>query len=137
MEHLKVLDLFACTGKLDRLAGHGTHAQRRTAAGITVELGEDNAGNAERLVKRGGHVDRVLTRHRVHHQQDLRRLAGGADLFKFRHQLLVNVQTTGGIENHVIVAVILRVGNGRLGDLHGIFGAHLKDGNHRLLADDL
>ena len=39
--------------------------QRRAAAGVAVELGQDHAVDGQRLVERLGHADRVLTGHRV------------------------------------------------------------------------
>ncbi len=38
------VQLFAGAGKLDRLARHRAHRERRAAAGIAVELGQDYAG---------------------------------------------------------------------------------------------
>ena len=52
--------------------------QRRAAAGIAVELGQDHAVEFQRFVERLGAVDRVLAGHAVDHQVDLvRRRTGG------------------------------------------------------------
>ena len=45
----------------DRLDG-----EARAAAGVAVELGEDDARDAHAFVERLGDVDGVLTRHGVH-----------------------------------------------------------------------
>ena len=60
MERLEVVELFAGAGELDRLAGDFAEAERRAAARIAVELGQDRAGDAQCLVKMRGDADRLL-----------------------------------------------------------------------------
>ena len=128
MEGLEVVELLAGTHKFDRLAGDRPDRQRRAAAGIAVELGEDDPVDAEGLIERLGDVDGVLAGHRVDHQQDLIRMDRLFDPLKLLHQHLVDVQTAGGIEDNEIVAVVLRVPEGRLGNLNRIGLTHLEDG---------
>ena len=49
MKRFEVLQLFADAGELDRLAGDGFHAQGRAAAGVAIELGQNRAGDVQRL----------------------------------------------------------------------------------------
>ena len=74
IEHLEAVDLLADAGELDRRAGDLPHRQRRAAARVAVELGQDDAGQRQRLLERLGGVDRVLALHRVDHEQRLDRL---------------------------------------------------------------
>ncbi len=43
VEGLQSLQFFSCAHKLDGLAGHRLHAQRRSAAAVTVHLCENGA----------------------------------------------------------------------------------------------
>ena len=74
VEYLQILELFAGAGKFDGLAGDCLDRQRRTASGVAVELGDDDARDLEQLVEALGNVDRVLTGHGVDDEQDLVRL---------------------------------------------------------------
>ena len=51
MEDLDVLQLLAGADELDRLTGDGLDGQGRAAAGVAVELGEDDAVDVEGLVE--------------------------------------------------------------------------------------
>ena len=51
-----------------------------------------------------GHVDRVLAGHRIGHKQRLVRRRGLAHGRDFEHQLFVDVQPPGGIEDDDVVA---------------------------------
>ena len=62
---------------------------------------------------------------------------GGLDGLELVHELLVDMQAARGVEKHHVVAVILRVADGLLGDMDGIALPHLKDGDVELTADDL
>ena len=80
VERLEVVELLAGTGEEDRLADDFLHRQRGTAARVAVDLGEDHAVEADRLVERVGDVDRFLTGHRVDDEQRVVRLHRVADL---------------------------------------------------------
>ena len=62
---------------------------------------------------------------------------GGLDGLELVHELLVDMQAARSVEKHHVVAVILRVADGLLGDMDGIALPHLKDGDVELTADDL
>ena len=137
MEHLQLVQLFAHTGKFDGLAGDRAHRQGRAAPGVAVQLGQHDAVDAQRLVEGGGHVDRVLPGHGVHHQQDFLRGHRRLDVFQLVHQLLVDVQPAGGIQNHIVVAVIPGVSHRLFGDVHRVCRAHLKHRDAGLLPHHL
>ena len=56
---------FAEADELYGRAGNFADGKRRAAAGVAVKLGENDAGEAEALVKFSGGADRVLTDHGV------------------------------------------------------------------------
>ena len=137
MEGLDHVQLLAGADELDGLARRRADGERRAAPGVAVQLGEQHTVNAQRLVEGGGGVDRVLTGHGVHHQHDLAGLHRRLDPLELVHQRLVDVESSGGIQHHHVVAVILRVANGLLGNLHRVDLPHLKDGEIQLRANHL
>ncbi len=64
---------FARAHELHRRARHLADGKRRAAARVAVELRQDDAGQAEPLVKFARGADRVLPDHGVRHEQDFRR----------------------------------------------------------------
>ncbi len=60
---------FAQAYELYRRAGHFADGKRRAAARVAVELGENDAGEAEAFVKFAGGTDRVLPNHGVGDEQ--------------------------------------------------------------------
>ena len=119
MEFLDRVHFLAKADEFDRLAGDGAHRKRRTAAPVAVHTGQDHAGDADLPVELLGHIDRVLSGKTVNHQQRLARACGVADGLHLFHQLFVDVQTTGGIEQIDIIATQRRLLFGPFGDLHG------------------
>ena len=64
----------------------------RTAAGIAVGLGEDDAVDADRFVEGLGDVHGVLTGHGVHDQQSLVHGDSLFDLDQLLHQHFIDLQ---------------------------------------------
>ena len=100
MEFLQPIQLFTDTNKLDRDASHSLNAECCSAASIAVQLGENHAIQFQSVIKRLGTVDRILTGHRIANQQSLVRSNAAVNLLQLFHQRRVDVQTTGGVENH-------------------------------------
>ena len=79
---------------------------------------EHDAGEVEPLVEAFRQIDRVLAGERVGDEQYLVRIGGAAHLGRFAHQLLVEGEAAGGVEQHHVVTAeprrLLRAG----GDLH-------------------
>jgi len=120
MEHFQIVQLFAGALELDGLAGDAQHRKCRTAAGIAIGLGQDDAVDANRLVEGLGNIHSVLACHGIHHQQRLVHGDSFLDLHELLHQDLVDLQTAGGIQDHNVVAVIPGVGQRLAGDLRGL-----------------
>ena len=59
------------------------------------------------------------------------------DIFKLGHQRFVNVETTGGVDKDIIIAVVFRIVHGVFGDFNGVNRTHFEHGNVDLFADDL
>ncbi len=104
MEGLEGIGLFADAEELDGLAGDVTDGEGRAAAGVAVHLGEDDAGEAEALVKVCGGVDGVLAGHGVGDEENL---AGVEELFEalhLAHQVFVDVEAAGGVDDEGVAA---------------------------------
>ncbi len=100
---------FADADKLYRLADNLFDRQSRTAACVAVHLGQDNAGDADTLVKNFCRTNRVLPGHRVGDKQNFDRLGLGLDLLELDHQLVVDVQTAGRVDHQRVKAHLVRV----------------------------
>ena len=68
MEGFQAVELFAHADEFDRLAGDVVYRQRRAAARIAIQLGQNNPGQRQRLAKCLGSVDRILAGHGIHYE---------------------------------------------------------------------
>ena len=99
VELLEGVELLAGRREGDRPADDLLDRQRRAAAGVAVELGQDHAVELERLVERLGRGDRVLAGHGV---DDEERVVGSialGDLPDLVHHLVVDGQAAGGVDD--------------------------------------
>ena len=109
MERLQRLDLFTGADELDRLTAHFADGQRRTTAGIAIELGQHRPGNAYLLMESTGQFSRFLANHRIHHQQHLIGLHSGANSHHLPHHFGVDLKATGGVDQKGVVPLRLRL----------------------------
>ena len=107
---VEVGELLARRREHDRPAGDRAYGQRRTAAGVAVELGEHDAGEVDALEERLGRDDGVLADHRVDDEQHLVGIDRGADVGGLLHQLFVDAEATGGVDDHDVVQRAPRLG---------------------------
>jgi hypothetical protein len=122
---------------LPGLAGDLLDGKGGATARIAVELGEDDAVELELFVEDFGGVDGVLTGHGVEDEVDLLRADGLGDFLQFVHQLFVDGQAPGGVENDYIAVCFLRGDDAIAADFHCVLVAALGvNGNTNLLADD-
>ena len=77
--------------------------QRRTTAGVAVELGEHDAVVPDAVEERLGGGDGVLADHRVDDEQHLVGLHGVADVGGLLHQLGVDAEAAGGVDDDDVV----------------------------------
>ena len=125
MEHVDGLHLLARTHKLDGLGDDGTDGQGSTTAGVTVELGQHHAVEVQTVVELLGGVHGVLTGHRVDHEERLIGVDGLLQPTDLVHHLLVDGQTTGGIDDDHVVRLLLGLADSVLGNLHHVLVAFL------------
>src|SRR3954467_7857912 len=104
VEAFEVAELLAGGGEQDRLAGDGLDRQRRAAAGVAVELGEDHAVELRDLGELLGDVDGVLAGHGVDDQQHVRGPDGLLDLGQLRHKNFVDVEAARGVDDQPVLA---------------------------------
>ena len=138
MELLELVELLADRHELDRHAGDGPHGERRAAARVAVELRHHEAVEGDPLAERLGHVDRVLAGHRVEHEQRVGGLDRVAHAHELVHQLGVDVQAAGGVDDHDVAPLLARLPHAPLGDVDRVgVGALLVDRHAGLRADGL
>ncbi len=118
VELLDRVELLARADEPDRGAGDFLDTERRPAARVGVELAEDDAVDRELLVEGLGAGDGVLPRHRINDKEDLVRLERGVHAVQFAHQLVVDVQTPGGVEDEDVDVFLTRGLERVLADLH-------------------
>ena len=120
MEHIQGIHLLACTYELDRLIHDRTDRERRTTTGITIQLGQYHTVEIQTLVELTRRIHRILTRHRIHHEEGLFRLDSRLDRSDLLHHLLIYRQTTRRIDNHHVIALGFGMLNRMLRDLYRV-----------------
>ena len=108
VERLELVELLAGTREQDRLADDLLHRQRRAAPRVAVDLGEDDAVEADRVVERLRDVHRFLTGHRVDDEQRVVRFDRGVDRAQLVHQVGVDLQTTRGVDDDDVASEAVR-----------------------------
>ena len=129
MEGLQGLHLFAGADELDRCPAHLADREGRAPPGISVQLGEHGPADAHLLMEGPGEVGRLLADHRIHHQQNLIGVAGLADPHHLLHHRRVDLQAAGGVHQHGVEPLGLRLfdagGGNRFGGGLGAEAEHL------------
>ena len=117
VEDVEVGELLAVAREQDRLAGDLPHRQRGTTAGVAVQLGEHDAGEADAVAERLGRGHGVLADHRVDDEQGLVRRHGVADVRGLLHQLGVDAEAARGVDDHDVVVLLDGVRDAAAGDV--------------------
>ena len=117
---LKGVGLLADTQELDRFAGDMADRQRRTTAGITIDLGQDDPGQRQGFIEGLGGIGRVLTGHGIDHEQGLGRFGRRVHCLDLLHHVRIDVQTTGGIDDQHVHEAAFRFTQGGVDDIHGL-----------------
>ncbi|MNP44161.1 hypothetical protein D3C76_1380090 [compost metagenome] len=121
MEWLQRVGFLAHAEEFDRLAGNVANRQRRTAARITIDLGQHYASQRQRFVKGLGGVGRILAGHGVDHKQGFHRLDRRMYLFDFVHHRFVYVQAARGIDDQHVVELQLGLLQSTVNDVDRFF----------------
>jgi len=93
-----------------------------TAAGVTVELGEDDAVELEDGVERLGRRHRFLADHGVDDEEGVVGPDVLGDPANLVHQLLVDGEAPGGVDDEDIASKALRLGARGAGHAHRVGG---------------
>ena len=81
--------------------------QRGAAAGVAVDLGQDEAGDGHGGDERLGDADGLLAGHGIDDEQRLDRLDRRVDGGDLGHERLVDAQAAGGVEDHDVADLAL------------------------------
>ena len=104
VEQVEVVELLPRRREGDRPADDLLDAERGTAAGVAVELREDDAVEGEGLVERLRRRDRVLAGHGVDDEERVVRRHRVADAAHLVHQLGVDGEAAGGVDDDDVAA---------------------------------
>ena len=110
VKRLEILQPLAAADKRDRHADDRDDRERGAAARVTIHLRQHDAGDADPAVELAGALDRVLPGHRVGDEQQIDGPDRRLDRLQLVHQLVVDVQTTRGVDNHDVEPAVLRLG---------------------------
>ena len=137
MELEELVELLALADVFDGLAGDGAHREGGAAAGVGVELGEDDAGDADGFVEVAGDGDRALAGGGVGDEERFARGDEGVEALEFLDQAVVDLLAAGGVEDEDVAGLGFGPLDGFGGDLDdvGFAGLRGEDGNADLAAD--
>ena len=108
VEDVEVGELLTGGREHDRPLADLRDRQGRTTAGVTVELGEHDAGEVDAFEERLGGRDGVLADHRVDDEEHLVGMHGVADVGGLLHQLGVDAEPAGGVDDDDVVQLLAR-----------------------------
>ena len=94
--------VFAHTEELDWLASNRTNRQCCTTTRITISFSQDHTRQRKCIVKCFGCICRILTGHGIDHEQGFSRINRCMQLFNLFHHIVIDMQTTCGIDNQYI-----------------------------------
>src|SRR5205814_6459579 len=99
------------------------------AARVAVELRHQHAVEVESLFEGGGDVDGLLAGHRIQDEHDRLRAYDLADAHELVHQLLVDLQATGRVDDHRVAVLGARALEPRASGLDRVGGVRAIDGD--------
>ena len=137
VELLERVQFFARGDVLDRYARYLAQRECGATARIAVHFGEDDTRQRHVFEKALGHADGLLASHGIGHEQDFVRRDLRLHRLELAHELLVDLQTTRGVENHVAEAGLLGVFDRRLGELGRLLIRIVEDGHVDLFPERL
>ena len=137
MKRLERVNLFAGADHDNRLPGDRPHRQRGAATRIAIDPGQHDAGDAGPLAKGLCNIDGVLAGHRIGDEEGLVRCCGVAHRRHFQHQLLIDMEPPGGVEDDDVVAFAAPGFEGAAGDRHRPLAGDDRQGRNAGLASEL
>jgi hypothetical protein len=135
MEFGEVFHFLTFTNIFDGLAGDGTHGEGGATAGITIELGEDEAIDPDFLIEGLGDGDGLLTGGGVGDEKSLAGFEEFVEVLEFGEEGIVEFLATGGVEDDDGVILVPGPLDGFLGDFDevGVSGIGKEAGDSDLL----
>ncbi len=120
MEFEELVEFLALAGVFDGLAGDRAHGKRRTAAGVAIELGKDDAGDADGLVEVLCDRHRLLAGGGIRDEERFLRSDEIVQALEFGDERLVDFLAAGGVEDEDGALLFLRPDEGIPGDLDDV-----------------
>ena len=103
------------------------HGEGGAAAGVAVEFRQDDARDAEGLVEMLRDGDGLLAEGGIADENDFVRLDFGLQIDELLDEIVVDLQTAGGIQDDGIQIVKLRVGNGAASNRIDVFRLAIRE----------
>ena len=117
------VQFFGNANHFDGLTGDSLDGKSCTASGIAVHLCQDGPVDAKVFIKSLGRSHCILAGHGVQYQQDFLGMHLSLDIPKLRHELLINGQTAGSIQNDDIPVI----GPGRIHSVgRNVYRIHIR-----------
>src|SRR5208337_4671812 len=136
IENLERVEFLTGGRKQNRCAGDSAHRKRRTAPRVGVELGQNHARNVQPLVESGRDVGGFLAGHRVGDEYDVMRIERGLQARQLVHQLFIDLQAAGSVDQNRVMPTGLGAGHRARRDLDRILVlVAVEDRNMRLGAE--
>ena len=136
MEGVEIFEAFAGADERNRHADDRDDRERGAAARIAVDLREHDAGHAHLAVELAGAADGVLPRHRIGDVEQIRGLRDVLDGDQLAHQLVVDVQAAGGVDDDDVAAGVAGFDKGATGARDRVEVAGRIEHTHTGLAGD-
>ena len=140
VEGLECVEAFPSRGENDGPIRQSANRECCATTSITVEFGQHNPREVDAVLEGLGGDDRVLADHRVENEQDLVGVGCVADRASLAHEVLVDTESSRGVDDDRVVKLLLRVLHAVLGDRNGISLTVARLGgenlNTRLFRDD-
>ena len=135
VERLQAVQLLARPDEADGLPRDALDRQRRAAAGVGIELAEDDPRQGHPRVELLRDVHRVLAGHGIRDQQRLVGLCRVTDAHQLGHQLVVHLETARRVDDDHVVLLLARERESVLDHAHGVLRFLPVDGHARLLPE--
>ena len=107
----------------DGEAGDGDDGEGGAAAGVSVHLGEDEAGEGDLFVELLGDLDGVLAGHGVDDEEDFDGVEGFSNVGELLHELFVDLESTAGVHEEPVGVLFFGFFEGVAGEGDGVFGS--------------
>ena len=123
MKRFERIVFFADACEFHRRARHFADGKRRAAARIAVELRQNDAGDAEALVKFSGGANGVLADHGVGDEENFGGREIALELRELVHQFVVDVQAAGGVDENYVAGGEFRFAHRAANNFERLVGA--------------